>query len=339
MFKKNTNVFVLICLVVLLLAACASQSPQVSAAPVQEDPAAVPTQAPPAEEAAAAEPASPAGEAQADEPASQPAVSATPAESTTRTSEKDQMVEIFIPAGEFIMGSDSPESKQGIPGGRAYPEGPQHTVTLPGYWIDKFEVTNRQYALCVADGACNPPEVNYSASHEHYFDSPEFADYPVIFVSWFSAQSYCKWTGRRLPTEAEWEKAARGTDGRLYPWGNDPISGEYANFCDSVCLRTHANPAYYDGYPETAPVGSFPKGASPYGLMDMAGNVWEWTSTVPNPYPYDALDGREDSPGFEQVWRGGPWSNGTWYQRASTRYRSVPIYRYFNLGFRCAASE
>jgi serine/threonine-protein kinase len=339
MFKKNTFVFVLFFLIVILLAACASQSPQVSAAPEQEDPTVVPTRALPAEEVAAADTTSPAGETQAEEPASQPAASETPAETTTRVSAKDQMVEIFIPAGEFIMGSDSPESKQGISGGRAYPEGPQHTVTLPGYWIDKFEVTNGQYALCVADGACEPPTVNNSYSHEHYFDNPDFANYPVIFVNWFKALSYCEWAGRRLPTEAEWEKAARGTDGRLYPWGNDPISGEYANFCDVGCLRTHANPAYDDGYPETAPVGSFPKGASPYGLMDMAGNVWEWTSTIPNPYPYDAADGREEYPGYEQVWRGGPWSNGVWYQRASTRYRSIPDYRYYNLGFRCASSE
>ncbi len=337
MFKKHLVVYMLLSLILVQLAACTPQSPQVSAVSAQE-PITILTQAPPADEAVVVEPTAPSNETAA--PTDLPTTaSEIPAESITRVSEKDQMVEIYIPAGEFIIGSDDPESKPDFSGGRAYPEGPQHTVTLPGYWIDKFEVTNGQYALCVADGACQPPTVNNSYSHEHYFDNPEFANYPVIFVNWFKALSYCEWAGRRLPTEAEWEKAARGVDGRKYPWGNDPITGEYANFCDVGCYRTHANPAYNDGYPETAPVGSFPKGASPYGVMDMAGNVWEWTSTIPNPYPYDAADGREDYPGYEQVWRGGPWSNGIWYQRASTRYRSIPDYRYYNLGFRCASSQ
>jgi formylglycine-generating enzyme required for sulfatase activity len=125
----------------------------------------------------------------------------------------------------------------------------------------------------------------------------------------------------------------------MYPWGNDPLSGERANFCDINCPRTIANPNYDDGYADTAPVGSYPLGASPYGAMDMSGNVWEWTSTLIQPYPYDADDGREDQEVWgERVWRGGPWSNGTWWVRSTIRYRSAPTYWYVNLGFRCVSS-
>ncbi|MDP3185115.1 MAG: formylglycine-generating enzyme family protein, partial [Anaerolineales bacterium] len=141
-------------------------------------------------------------------------------------------------------------------------------------------------------------------------------------------------------TEAEWEKAARGTDGGKYPWGNEPLSGERANFCDINCTRSFANYLYNDGYALTAPVGSYPAGASPYGAMDMTGNVWEWTGTLIRPYPYDSADGREDlDASGERAWRGGPWSNGVWWMRSTVRYRSVPTYWWYNLGFRCASSE
>jgi formylglycine-generating enzyme required for sulfatase activity len=255
-------------------------------------------------------------------------------------SEVDQMEQVYVPAGEFIMGSDAPEAKRTITGGRAYPEIPVNTVYLDGYWIDKYEVTTGQYALCVDAGVCQPPFNPVSETSPKYWGNPDFSNYPVIWVNWYMARAYCEWTGRRLPTEAEWEKAARGTDGRTYPWGNDPLTGERANFCDINCPRTIANGLFNDGYAGTAPVGSYPAGASPYGALDMSGNVWEWTGTLVMPYPYDANDGREDLEAKgERVWRGGPYSNGIWWMRSSVRYRSVPGYWWMNLGFRCASTK
>lgn len=271
-----------------------------------------------------------------------PTVTNTPLPSlgSTRISAADQMIEIYIPAGEFIMGSDDREAQTSTSNGRAYPEQPVHTVYLDGYWIDKYEVTNGQYALCVEAGVCQAPYLVKSETRRSYYDNPEYANYPVIYVSWYMATAYCAWADRRLPNEAEWEKASRGTDGRKYPWGNDPVSGEYANFCDVNCPRDIANPNFDDGYGDTAPVGSYPAGASPYGVMDMSGNVWEWISSIIMDYPYNPNDGRENQEKYaERVWRGGPWSNGYWWMRSSVRYRSIPTYWYVNLGFRCASSE
>ena len=270
---------------------------------------------------------------------------------TVRISEIDQMEQGYIEAGEFIMGSEDPDAKQAQEGGVAYPEAPLHTLYLPGYWIDKYEVTNGQYKLCVDADVCEAPFLPKTFMGVEYFANPDYAHYPVIYVDWYMARDYCEWADRRLPTEAEWEKAARGTDGRKFPWGNDPVTGERANFCDGNCPKLHANPAFDDGYSETAPVGSYPAGASPNGIMDMSGNVWEWTSTIPQPYPYDAEDGREAKDlrvgaevreayiGPQRVWRGGTWANGVWWMRASVRYHSVPWYWHNSLGFRCAASE
>jgi serine/threonine-protein kinase len=250
------------------------------------------------------------------------------------------MIQVYVPSGEFIMGTTDADAKLSLEGGRAYPEIPQHVVYLDGFWIDKYEVTNGQYALCVAAGSCKPPYLSTSETRDYYYGEDEFANYPVIWVNWNMASTYCSWAGRRLPTEAEWEKAARGTDGRRYPWGNAEITGDKVNFCDRQCTREYSYWWIDDGHADTAPVGSYPNGASPYGAMDMAGNVWEWTSTLVRDYPYDANDGREDQsdPG-ERVWRGGPWSNGLWWMRSSLRYRSVPWYWRQNLGFRCAASH
>ena len=271
-----------------------------------------------------------------------PTLAATeqPTMGSTRISEVDQMVQIFIPSGEFDMGSTDIEAKIVIENGRAYPEIPVNKVYLDKYWIDKYEVTTGQYALCVDADVCQPPFTFGSSTRAEYYGNPEFSNYPVIWVKWAMARTYCEWTGRRLLTEAEWEKAARGTDGRKYPWGNEKYSGERANLCDVDCPRSWANPIYDDGYPDTAPVGNYPAGASFYGVMDMSGNVWEWNGTLIQPYPYDPTDGREDPDASgERSWRGGAWNDGYWWMRSSVRYRSVPNYWYFNLGFRCASSE
>ena len=267
-------------------------------------------------------------------------VETEPTIGSTRMSEFDQMVQMYVPSGEFIMGSDDMDAKIAIEGGRAYPEIPVNTVYLDGYWIDKYEVSNGQYTLCVDGGVCQPPYLSSSETRTKYYANPEYSNCPVIWVNWYMARAYCEWTGRRLPTEAEWEKAGRGTDGRKYPWGNEPLNGERANFCDINCPRTIANPFYNDGYADTSPVGNYPAGASPYGAMDMSGNVWEWTGTLIQPYPYDSNDGREDlEANGERVWRSGPWSNGYWWMRSSVRYRSIPNYWQVNLGFRCAFSK
>ena len=273
-----------------------------------------------------------------------------PAREDVRVSEADGMEQVFIPAGEFIIGWQGTDATiEVLPG--PFPDFLEHTVFLDGYWMDKYAVTNGQYQRCVEAGACRPcGQNNIPPQGRDYFTESEYADYPVVNVSWYMARDYCTWVDRRLPSEAEWEKAARGTDGRKYPWGNEPYTEDKANICDKYCppakRGTIANPNFNDGYPGPAPVGSYPAGASPYGLLDMAGNVWEWTSTAAEFYPYDANDGREalyDAPDGEKwperILRGGPWSNGITYQRSSFRYRAVAIYWNFNMGFRCASSQ
>jgi len=277
----------------------------------------------------------------------EPAASAAP---SNRTSDKDGMEMIYIPAGEFLMGWKGLDATVDV-GPGPYPDFLEHTVYLDDYWIDKYAVTNGQYQLCVAEGICRPGmQNNIPPQGTGYFTDTAFTDYPIVNVSWYMARDYCEWVGRRLPTEAEWEKAARGTDGRKYPWGNEKYSEEYANICDVNCPLAKkgdiSNPSFDDGFAGPAPVGSFPAGVSPYGLMDMAGNVWEWTSTASELYPYDANDGREAQYDIadgekwpERILRGGPWNDGLWYQRSSYRYRAVAIYSNFNMGLRCAYSE
>ena len=273
------------------------------------------------------------------------AETATPEAGASRTIEIDGMVQVYVPAGEFTMGADDPDAQTPSKPGRAYSEIPVHQVLLDSYWIDKYEVTTGQYRQCVDAGVCPEPHLfssgdpGYPWYRPKYYGNPEYRDYPVIWISWFNATDYCSWAGRRLPTEAEWEKAARGTDARKYTWGNDPLNSSVANMCDITCPLEHANGRYNDGWGNTAPVGSFPAGASPYGAMDMAGNVWEWTSTLIMDYPYNADDGREDPTVIgERVWRGSSWTNGYWWVRVTLRYRSVDWYRNYNLGFRCASS-
>ncbi|MCE1255601.1 MAG: formylglycine-generating enzyme family protein, partial [Anaerolineae bacterium] len=217
---------------------------------------------------------------------------------------------------------------------------PEHNITLTSFWIDRTEVTNRQYRLCVAAGACRPPLQNNSWSHPDYFNNSEFDHFPVIYVSWFDARDYCTWAGRRLPGEAEWEKAARGADGRLYPWGNGTVSGLRANFADKNFPYKYAYDREDDGYKDIAPVGSYPAGASPYGVMDLAGNVHEWVSSLFKPYPYIAGDGREDANQTgERVVRGNALDSDITLLRSAGRSSLPPDKRYDYLGFRCAGDN
>ena len=242
---------------------------------------------------------------------------------------------VYIPDGEFQMGCDNSN-----PSVLCWSiELPLHTVNLDAFYIDKYEVTNVQYSECVADGYCDLPTDMY------YYDRPVYADHPVVYVSWYKADDYCRWVSKRLPTEAEWEKASRGSsDARKYPW-NYTFDGLLVNFCDSNCYFEWANPDYDDGYMETAPVGVYPGGASPYGVLDMAGNVWEWVSDWFNSsyyssYPIDEWPNNPTGPesGNQKVARGGSWRSDLGNVRIERRYSNIPIYGINDFGFRCAAS-
>ena len=204
----------------------------------------------------------------------------------------DGSVMVYVPPGDFTMGSPA--------GAGSDEEVPMHTVTLDGFWIDRTEVTNTRYRLFVeAAGYPAPSDCDWG---EPTYDDPTKANHPVVCVSWQDAQAFCEWAGGRLPTEAEWEKAARGTTAGTYPWGHG-FDGSRLNYCDVNCdvncaancdafcaanrgPNCDANRGYDeqnvatfdDGYAQSAPVGSFPSGASPYGALDMAGNVWEWVA-------------------------------------------------------------
>ena len=243
---------------------------------------------------------------------------------STRVSEKDGMLQVYVPAGEFKMGSTEGQDD----------EEPVHTVYLDGYWVDKYEVTNEQYEKCVASGACEASRLE----NDSYFIG---ANQPVVYVSWYDAQDYCEWAGRRLPSEAEWEKAARGTDERTYPWGNESPSGELLNYADSNTDYDWTDESEDDGYEYTAPVGSYPEGASPYGALDMAGNAWEWVNdTYSGDYYSQSPADNPEGPTFwgTRVFRGGSWSCEPSAVRSSYRDRGDPLSWLHRIGFRCVTS-
>jgi serine/threonine-protein kinase len=233
---------------------------------------------------------------------------------------------VLMPAGPFEMGSENGHDD----------EKPAHEVILDNFYIYQYEVTNAQYAACVQEGTCTPPARTNSATRDSYYGNPEYDNYPVIWVDWRQARTYCEWRKGRLPTEAEWEKAARGTDERRYPWGND-FDGTRLNFCDSNCEQERANSSYDDGYGDTAPVGSYPTGVGPYEVYDLAGNVWEWVQSDYRDYPYQADDGRENRDRANvRVLRGGSWVSFKDSVRASNRSFDNPGFQNSDIGFRCA---
>ena len=228
----------------------------------------------------------------------------------------------LVPAGEFTMGSDTDSD----------PRNQAHTVYLDAFYIDRYEVTNAQYAACVTTGACEPPHFTKSDFRSSYYGNAEYDHFPVIYIDWTMARTYCEtWRGARLPTEAEWEKAARGTDGRSYPWG-EGIRCDQANYDGDPKIA-----AYCVG--ETAEVGSYESGQSPYGLYDMAGNVFEWTSSINRSFPYDPADGREDlTRGGDRVIRGGSWNEDASDLQVFYRSWLGPEYSESEIGIRCAKS-
>lgn len=229
-----------------------------------------------------------------------------------RIAPKDGAVLVYIPAGEFPMGSNKGPAQTG----------PVHTVYLDAYWMDQVEVTNTAYAVCVKDGACRRP-----ARYNTFFDNPSYADYPVVYVNWYDAQAYCSWAGEHLPTEAQWEKAARGTDQRHYPWGNERPDNSLLNF---------------NGFYQ-APRSSYDylTGASPYGLLNMSGNVQEWVADWydPNYYttsPYKNPQG--PATGEYKILRGGGyWDNATEVQ-TTYRFKHDPNSAGEHRGIRCVVN-
>jgi formylglycine-generating enzyme required for sulfatase activity len=253
-----------------------------------------------------------------------PRVTPTPRAGETRTVSDAPMA--YVPAGEFTMGSNDYNDEK-----------PPHPVYLDAFWIDKFEVTNALYKKCVDAGKCQPPWPTKSYTHNSYYDNSQYDNYPVIYVSWNKANAFCAWAGKRLPTEAEWEKAARGTDGRKYPCG-DAWDGTRLNFCDKNCTFDWADKSVDDGYADTALVGSYPRGASPYGVMDMAGNVGEWVVDWYGSYSGSSQrNPTGPSSGSSRVLRDGSWSSNQYSTHASRRsYYDDLDSGNSSLGFRCA---
>jgi formylglycine-generating enzyme required for sulfatase activity len=234
---------------------------------------------------------------------------------------KDPAQMVLVPAGEFTMGSAV---------GAAH-EQPEHKVFLDAYYMDMYEVTVGQYAKFLKATGMNPPPMWTT------MDQPHHQSRPVVNVDWTDANKYCEWAGKRLPSEAEWEKAARGTDGRIYPWGNDPPDSRKANYGKDK----------WNNHAALLPVGQLKDGKSPYGIHDLAGNVWEWVNDWYDP-DYYATSPSSNPKGPEggkyKVLRGGSWDFAPENLQSARRDLNVPsstdydspAYRNFNSGFRCA---
>ena len=257
---------------------------------------------------------------------------------STTVSDKDGMMLVYVPEGEFEMGSQDGLSD----------EKPVHSVYLNAYWIDRTEVTNTMFSTFIngtryqtdAEKAGFSWIFNGSAwektsganwKHPHGSSSSlsGLEKHPVTHISWNDAQAYCEWAGRRLPTEAEWEKAARGMDGRIYPWGNQDPNASLAN--------------YFLNVGDTTTAGSYADGASPYGALDMAGNVWEW---VADWYGREYYNSQKEwtnpvgpSSGVYRVLRGGSWNSQAISVQSASRFRNYPSNTDYYNGLRCALSQ
>ncbi len=272
-----------------------------------------------------------------------PTASLRPEPGSTRLAPSDSMTLLYVPEGEFKMGSEAGLTD----------ERPLHAVFLDAYWIDRTEISNSMYAQCVEAGGCDEPASTV------YFNDPEYADHPVVYVSWVDANDYCTWAGRRLPTEAEWEKAASwdpvANQQRVFPWGNE-YDCKKGNYDDEVELDASLMPGTTvncDGFLRSSPVGSFPEGASPYGALDMGGNVWEWVHDAfievdpikPSLQNYYAISPYSNPMGVDPAiteyrsMRGGSWNFTFGFGRAAYRLWYGLDDKYDGVGFRCALSE
>jgi eukaryotic-like serine/threonine-protein kinase len=258
---------------------------------------------------------------------------------------------VQIPAGQFFMGSDLKDAPDN--------EKPTHNVSVDSLCMDLYEVSAKKYKACSDVGKCRraPTEVDWpkiSPSERQTYSplctgsDPEKLDHPITCLTWAMADNYCKANGGRLPSEAEWEFATRGPDGRVYPWGDDPPTAEHLNACDAQCLawgKAHkvdlkALAKGDDGFATTAPVGKFPAGRSRFGPYDVVGNVWEWVADWYGEYQADAVQNPLGPPsGERKVIRGGAWNAGveTWLH-PSFRYAQVPNAQSYGIGFRCVKS-
>lgn len=267
------------------------------------------------------------------QPTSIPTSVASPAAGAVAQNPVDGATLVYIAAGEFTMGLTDAQINDLVAMCAACTSGdftaakPVHPVYLRAFWIYRTEITNRMYAQCVRAGMCKLPAQTSSATRADYWDNPLYADYPVVYVDWFAADQYCRWAGGRLPTAAEWEKAARGVDGRLFPWGNSAPNASLANTKGVMG--------------DTTPVASYPQGESVYGVQDMAGNVWEWVADwhEPDYYHFSVYEnpvGPETSRQGRRSGRGGSWFWAAGYASSAHHDWWEPGNSDNGVGFRCA---